>query len=117
MKKCLCLLGLFIIHSVSNADTIRDFTKYGIFIKTDGKTIKSKKLTYGMEIDFSPKAESMTVYRYDKEGNEEKIATIPTSANQYCSKKIKRIGCNYTVGSKGPVHSVSKKYNCMKVCQ
>ncbi len=115
-KSNLLFLTLFAIGTVYG-DTIRDFTKYGIYIKCDKKIIHSKKLKYGMEIDFSPKCSTMAVFRKDENGEGNKVATVPTSANTNCPSKIQRIGCGYTIGPKGPIRSLSKtKYNCMKQC-
>jgi hypothetical protein len=117
MKLILTFFSLIFLINNGFTDTLRDFSKNGIFIDTGVKKIPSKKLKYGMEIDYSPKSQSVKVGLYGKDGKEVVLATVPTSANASCPPKIRRIGCHYVVGSRGTISPVNKKYNCMKLCK
>lgn len=81
MRYAILSLSLLLFMNTSFADTLRDFTKNGIFIDTGDKKIPSKRLQYGMEIDFGPsaKTQSVKVGLYDKNGQEVILATVPTS--------------------------------------
>lgn len=117
MRYIVSLLTLCLVSHFSYADTFRDFSRHGIFIKMDGKKIKSTKLKYGMEIDYSPKTENVSVWLVNKEGEDVRLGDVPTSKNKSCPAKIKRMGCHYAVGSKGTISPINKKYNCINVCQ